>query len=152
MKQILLFAAALLLVMCKSASLDESVAQVHHRDDFEGLNPDQTTKVLKELEATDDKYSVLVFTQNYKGEKVIATTAGKRMYTNYIKSNKKTGVAAKARIENTANTRVYDNLTKKEIVIESEEAKKHKFIYLKKNLEGDTPYTITYSNTLKPLK
>ncbi|KGO91527.1 hypothetical protein [Flavobacterium subsaxonicum] len=150
-KIVLVTVMAFLLAMCKSASVD-NVADVHHKDDFEGVSANEKKALLKELKATDRRYSVLIFTENYGGEKIIASTAGKRMYADYVTSNPTTGVAATARIENNANTRVYDNFNKKEIVIHEAEAKKHKFIYLKKNLEGDTPYTITYSNTLRPLE
>jgi hypothetical protein len=152
MKKVLLITImAFLLTMCKSASVD-NVAEVHHKDDFTGVSAAEQKALLKELKATSRDYSVLIFTENYVGEKIIASTAGKRMYADYVTSNPKTGVAAKARIENNANTMVYDNFSKKQILIDGAEAKKHKFIYLKKNPEGDTPYTITYSNTLRPLK
>lgn len=154
MKKILfIIMASTLLVMCKSTTASVTkVAEVHHTDDFESATPAEKKAVLKELKATGSNYSVLIFTKNYKGEKIIASTAGKRMYNGYVISDPKTGIADKARIANNADTRVYDNYAKKEIVISSEEAKKHKFIYLMKNPGGDTPYIVTYSNTLKSLK
>ena len=56
------------------------------------------------------------------------------------------------RIDNTADTRIHDNLTRKEIVIQAKKAKKYKFVYVQKdNANKKSPFVITYSNTLRPL-
>ena len=125
---------------------------IQYRDDFLSVSDREKESILKESKATEDQYSLLVFTKNFKGEKIVVTSQEKRLFSGYLISNIKTGYADKLTIDNTEDIRVYDNLTKKEIVIDSKEAKKHKFIYLQKdNSNKESPFILIYSNTLRPL-
>jgi len=160
MKKIfLVLLAASLFVMCKSskssaakAESPKEVAEVRYRDDFRSAKASEKKAVLSELKASEATYSVLIFTQNFKGEKVTASNARKQLYSGYVISDPKTGIADKIRIDNSVDTKVYDDASKRELIIEAREAKKAKFIYLMKNPGGDTPFIVTYSNTLRPLK
>ncbi len=161
MKKILfIIGLAMLLVMCKSsktaaasADADEArTVKVQYKDDFRAASDREKARVLKELKASGDKYSVLVFTQNFKGEKVTVSNVKGQLYSGYAISNLKTGIADKARIDNTVDTTVYDKSDNHEVVIEAKEAQKHKFIYVMKNPGSKTPFTVTYSNTLRPLE
>lgn len=161
MKKIVLITfISLFMVMCKTAgstSSSKSVkikdkAGVQYRDDFTSASEAEKSALLSDLKATGAGYSVLIFTQNFKGEKVIVSNAKKQLYNDYTISNLKSGIAGPVRIDNSLDTKVYNNLTKKEVIIEAEEAQKHKFIYLMKNPGGKNAFTITYSNTLRPLK
>jgi uncharacterized protein YpmB len=148
--------AASLLVMCKSASTakkadTKATTEVRYRDDFKTAPDAEKSKFLKSLKATGESYSVLVLTQNYKGEKITVTNGKTKVYADYPLSDPKKGLAANVRINNTMDTKVYDDLTKKEVLIESKEAKKHKFIYLMKNPGGENTFILTYSNTLRPM-
>jgi len=157
MKKILFILPLLLFfTMCKSsktttAPVKETV-EVRYRDDFRAAAAAEKTAVLKSLKATAANYSVLVFTQNFKGEKIVASNATKKLYSDYVISNLKTGIADKTRIDNTVDTKIYDNLTKKEFVLLAKDAAKYKFIYLMKNPGGETTFIVTYSNTLRPLQ
>ncbi len=159
MKKItLILLCALLFTMCKSsktgaaAPAEKTALEVRYRDDFRAADAKEKTALLKELKASAANYSVLIFTQNFKGEKIVASNANKKLYSDYVISNLKTGIAAKTRIDNTVDTKIYDNLTKKEIVLLAKDAVKHKFIYLMKNTGGDSEFVVTYSNTLRPLE
>ncbi len=162
MKRILLIILACsLLVMCKSkktaaastTATEAGKADVQYRDDFRAATAAEKNALLKELRAYDAGYSVLIFTKGYKGEKIVVSTAGKTVYSGNFISNMKTGIAAPIRIQNSADTKVYDNFAKQEVIIPAEEAKKHKYIYLMKdNSRKGNPFMITYSNTLRPLK
>lgn len=163
MKKIfLLLALSLLLTMCKSKktyvdSTGNTVTvtkrpDVQYRDDFKSVPAAQRDRLLKAMKATGKDYSVLIFTKEYKGEKITVTSNGKAIFTGNLISNLKTGIAEKTRIYNTTDTKVYDALTQKEVIIEAAEAQKHKFIYLLKNpADKEQPFMITYSNTLRPL-
>lgn len=159
-KLLLLILTATLFTMCKStgsstaakADTLKDVAEVRYRDDFKEASVKERSALLQKLKATGKNYSVLVLTQNYKGEKVTVTTGAKKAYSGYAISNLKTGIAETIRLDNTADTKVYDNLTKKEVLIEATAAQKHKFIYLMKNPGGTTPFILTYSNKLRPLE
>jgi len=157
MKKILFILPLLLLfTMCKSSKTTTSpvkeTVEVRYRDDFRAATATEKAKVLKGLKATGANYSVLVFTQNFKGEKIVVSNGTKKLYSDYVISNLKTGIADKTRIDNTVDTKIYDNLTKKEFVLLAKDAAKYKFIYLMKNPGGETTFIVTYSNTLRPLQ
>lgn len=160
MKKILFIVlVSLTFAMCKSTKTTTATVktekpdlEVRYRDDFRAADAKEKTAVLKELKATAANYSVLVFTQNFKGEKIVASNEGKKVYSDYVISNLKTGIADKTRINNTVDTNIYDNLTKKEITITAKDAAKHKFIYLMKEPGGTGRFIVTYSNTLRPLQ
>lgn len=147
--------SALLFTMCSTSKSAKAPAkaEVQYKDDFRSAADKEKSALLKKLNATGEGYSVLIFTQNFKGEKVTAKNAKKTVYTGYPFSNLKTGIADQARIDNTLDTKIYDTFSKTEAVISAKEAQKHKFIYLMKNPPGgDSPFRITYSNTLRPLE
>ncbi len=160
MKRItIILVTAFLMTMCStlktgSSSTDKPKKRpdVQYRDDFKSASDKEKATVLKDLKAEADNYSVLILSQNYKGEKIIVSNSKKKIHNDYTISNLKTGIAKLLRIDNAFDTKVYDNLTKKETVIEAKEAKKHKYIYVMKNPGGKNPFTITYSNTLRPLE
>ncbi|MHA3789753.1 hypothetical protein ACX0HA_16215 [Flavobacterium hauense] len=154
-KIILIIFTASLFTMCgtsKSAK-GSTKPEVQYKDDFRSATEKEKSALLKKLNATGANHSVLILTQNYKGEQIIVSNEQKTFYKEYPISNKKTGIADELRIDNTTDTKVYDTFSKKEAVISAKEAQKHKFIYLMKNPPGgDSPFRITYSNTLRPLK
>ncbi|MFL9845363.1 hypothetical protein [Flavobacterium rhizosphaerae] len=157
-KLFFIIAISFFMVMCKSAKTssdtkkdDMSSVEVRYRDDFRAATTSERSNVLSELKATANEASVLIFTQNYKGEKIEVKSKGKRIYNDYIISNLDTGIGDKLKIDNTKETKVYDNLTKQVITIPADKASKYKFIYLMKNPGGEKQYILTYSNTLRPL-
>lgn len=126
--------------------------EVQYRDDFRATTAAKKNKLLKTLKATGKNYSVLIFTKGFKGEQITVSSDGKTLYRGNQISNLKTGIADQVRIINTADTRIFDNLTKAEVVLPAAETQKHKFIYLMKDNDGKgSPFVITYSNTLRPL-
>ena len=157
-KTLVLLALATLLAMCGSSKTGTKTAaaksrpEVQYKDDFRAAPDKDRTALLKEMNASGAGYSVVIFTKNYKGEKISIANAKKTLYNDNPITNLKTGIADKARIDNTLDTRITDGLTKKEAVIEAKEAQKHKFIYIMKNPGADNPFVITYSNTLRPLE
>ncbi|RZK65380.1 MAG: hypothetical protein EOO95_08580 [Pedobacter sp.] len=162
MKKILLIlVTAILFTMCgtgKKATAEAKAEaatrpEVQYKDDFRSVTDAEKAAFLKKMKATAANTSILIFTKTYKGEKVVASANGKNIFTGYLMSNNKTGIADKIRISNTVDTKIYDSFTKKEVIIEAAEAQKHKFIYLMKDTSGkQNPFVITYSNTLRPLE
>jgi hypothetical protein len=157
-KIVFIFVIAFTLVMCKSSktttgSTKKADTEVKYRDDFRSASAAERTALLKSLKATAANYSVLVLTQNYKGEKITVSNATTtKLYSDYVISNLKTGIAATTRIDNTVDTKIYDDLTKTEVVIKAKDAQKHKYIYVMKKPGEASPFLVTYSNTLRPLK
>jgi hypothetical protein len=154
-KILLIIVTAFLFSMCGSSKTAgtkaPAKAEVQYRDDFTAAPESQKKALLNTLKATGANYSVLIFTKAYKGEQITVTASGKTLYRGNLISNLKTGIAEKIRINNTTDTKVSDNFTKKEVIIEAAEAQKHKFIYLMKTAGSDNQFTVTYSNTLRPL-
>lgn len=158
-KTVLITALAIMMAMCSTTKTSKngstsksSDAKVQYKDDFRAAGDKEKATLLKNLKATDAKYSVLIFTKNFKGEKIVVSNASSTLYSENLISNLKSGIASTIRIDNTQDTKVYDNFTKKEAIIETKEAQKHKFIYVMKNPGADNPFVITYSNTLRPLE
>lgn len=159
-KVLLLLLVCSALVMCKSkktvsgeAGKEISSPDIQHRDDFRAASDKERTALIKKLRAADAAYSILVLTKGFKGEKMIVSTSGKTVYSGNFISNLKSGVAGTVRIQNSADTKIYDDFTKTEVILEASETQKHKYIYLMKdNTRKGSPYMITYSNTLRPLK
>lgn len=137
-----------------AATADEPAKpEVQYRDDFRATTTAKKNKLLKTLKATGKNYSVLIFTKGFKGEQITVSSNGKTLYRGNQISNLKTGIADQVRIINTADTKIFDNLTKAEVVLPATETQKHKFIYLMKDSDGKgSPFVITYSNTLRPLE
>jgi hypothetical protein len=163
MRKVFLILCALLLVMCKSKQAANSgktadkdkteKTNIQYRDDFRAVSKTEREAFLKGLKATEKNYSVLIFTRGYKGEGIQVSNEKKIFFSSNVISNLKTGIAEEIRIDNTMDTKVFDSYTKKSVILESEETKKHKFIYLMKdNKNKENPFSITYSNTLRPLK
>lgn len=161
-KIILIIACALLLVMCKSKQAatttkgDEAVTErtnVQYRDDFRATSDKNRDALLKDLKATEKMYSVLIFTKGYKGEGIQVSNEKKVLYSGNVISNLKTGIGNTIRIDNTVDTKVFDSFTKKSVILEVKDTKKYKYVYvLKDNSNKANPFSITYSNTLRPLK
>lgn len=162
MKKLFLILLALTLTMCKSkqaavsAAPEEPVAvksNVQYKDDFRSVSSSEKKAFLADLKASEKNYSVLIFTKGYKGEGIQVSNSKKVLYSGNPLSSLKTGISNSIRIDNTVDTKVFDSFTKKSVVIEAGEAKKHKFVYLMKDASNKSnPFVITYSNTLRPLK
>ncbi|MFP9100081.1 hypothetical protein ACLI09_13610 [Flavobacterium sp. RHBU_24] len=168
MKKILfMLLASTLFVMCKTAKTgntsktgkietekanEPASENVIYSDKFKAATAAETAALLKELNATAENYSVLVLTRNYKGEQITVTSNGKQVYKDYPISNNAIGIAEKIRIDNTGDTEIYDNHTKKSITIGSTDAKKYKFIHVAKEPAKKVPFVIVYSNKVKKLK
>ena len=155
MKKLLLLATlSLLLLNCsskKSTAEKASEPVVQYRDDFKSVSEKSKMTFLKGLKATGENHSVILLTKGFIGEHVTVFNGDKALYQGNPISHLETGIAGYFRINNTLTTKITDKRSKKEAVIDSENAKKHKFIYIMKDNALENPYKITYSNTLRPL-
>ena len=123
------------------------------KNDFRAVTETAQKKFLESYNATDKEYSILFFTQGFTGEEVVVKNDKSTLYKGMVLTNKKTGLAKNMRIVNTEVTSIYDKATKKTIYINTDKARKHKFIYVMKgNATEDKPYKITFSDKLRPEK
>jgi len=126
---------------------------IQYRDDFRSVSDAAKKKFLTEMKANGETASVLILTKGFKGEKVTVGNEKKSLYSGIPISNLSTGIAGYITIDNTIDTRLTDELSKTEAVIDVKNAKKYKFIYvMKDHAQQGNPYVITYSNKLRPLK
>lgn len=135
----------------KPAAKKKPKAEVSHKDDFKAASNAEKQALLKKLNAAGDGYSVVILTKNYKGEEVSVKNAQKTFYKGYPISNMKSGIAETIRIDNTSDVKLYDTFAKKEATLTAKETQKHKFIYVMQHPGPTNPFTVTYSNTLRPL-
>lgn len=137
----------------KKLAEDKKEPTVQYRDDFRSVSEAGRKKFLTEMKATSETASVLILTKGFKGEDVVIANEKKLLYKGNPISHLETGIAGYITINNTLATRITDKISKKEAVIDSENAKKHKFVYVMKDqAQQGNPYVITYSNKLRPLK
>lgn len=147
MRIYLLLLIGICVVSCKS------VVETNFRDDFKGMEANEVAVFLKKNKASSKERSVLFLTQGFKGEKIVITQGIKTVYSSYPISNLNTRIADFFSVDNQNNLVIQDVFSKKEIIINSKNAKKHKFIYVMKIYEAKAvKYKITYSNTLRILK
>lgn len=138
----------------KKAPAAEKVEPViQFREDFRSVSDAGKKKFLAEMKANGETTSVLILTKGFKGEDVSVLNEKKVLYKGNPISHLETGIAGYITIDNTVATRITDKLSKKEAVIDTENAKKYKFVYvMKDHAQQGNPYVITYSNKLRPLK
>ncbi len=123
------------------------------KNDFRSVTESAQIKFLESYNAVDKEYSILFFTQGFTGEEVVVKNDKNTLYKGMVFTNNKTGLAKNMRIVNTEVTSIYDKATKKTIYINTDKARKHKFIYVMKgNVNDDKPYKITFSDKLRPEK
>ncbi len=123
------------------------------RDDFRSVSESTKDTYLKGMRAQSENYSVVILTQGYKGENISVKNENETFYNAMTMSDLSTGIAKSIRIDNSLDFTVWDNYTKGEVIIENELAKKFKFIYIMKNNSNkNTPFKVTYSNTLRPVR
>jgi hypothetical protein len=94
MKKIALLLLCNLFILC-------SPIKTQVRDDFRSASDTERKSFLKNLNATDSNKSVLILTQGYKGEKIIATQGNKTVFSEYPITNLKTELAAYFSFEST---------------------------------------------------
>lgn len=122
------------------------------RDDFKSASDTEKKEFLTKLNATKTNKSVLILTQGYKGEKIIAKQENKIVYAAYPITNLKTELAAYFSYESAKELVIQDNFSKLDVIIKPKNASKYKFIYLRKKYDkGVATYQLTYSNTLRPI-
>ncbi|MHC5352589.1 hypothetical protein ACYSNX_00075 [Myroides sp. LJL115] len=123
------------------------------RDDFRSVSEPTKNNYLAGMRATEDMYSVVILTQGYKGENISIKNKDKSFFNAMTMSDLSTGIAKSIRVDNTKDFIVKDNYTNGEVIIENSLAKKFKFIYImKNNANKKTPFKVTFSNTLRPVR
>lgn len=146
MKKIVFICLAQLLVMCSTTNF-----QV--RDDFKSVSSQEKNTFLKQKKATSTTKSIVILTNGFKGEKMIAKQANKTIYSAYPITNLKTKYADSFSFTNKENLVIYDNFSKKELLLESKKVSAYKFIYIMKIItDNGASYKVTLSNTLRPLE
>lgn len=137
----------------KAPVAERKEAVIQYRDDFRSVSDAGKKKFLTEMKANGEMASVLILTKGFKGEDVVISNEKKTFYKGNPISHLETGIAGYITIDNALATRISDKLSKKEAVIDSENARKYKFVYvMKDHAQQGNPYVITYSNKLRPLQ
>lgn len=123
------------------------------RDDFRSVSESTRDSFLKGMKATTDNYSVVILTQGFKGENISVKNSSQTFFNGMTITDLKTGITKSIRVDNMQDIVLSDTFTKGCVTIPSEHAKMFKFIYImKNNANKETPFKITYSNTLRPVR
>ncbi len=122
------------------------------RDDFRSVTDKTKESYLQGMQATADKYSVVILTQGFKGENIVVKNSTKTFFKGMTMSDLSNGIAKSVRVDNTDSFTILDTYTNSEVTIESDHAKMFKFIYIMKNSSKENPFKVTFSNTLRPVR
>ncbi len=123
------------------------------RDDFRSVSDKSRDSYLRGMNATASNYSVIILTKGFKGENISIKNDNKTFMNAMTMSDLKSGIAKSVRIENSQDLVVHDTFTGGEVTILSDHSKMFKFIYImKNNANKETPFKVTFSNTLRPVR
>jgi hypothetical protein len=155
----------LLFAMCKSKKNGSDISKKDEKEktekiyyteqtknDFRAVSDKVQKKFLKDYKADTEEYAILFFTKGFNGEELTVKNEEGEIFKAPVYTDKASGLAKNMRIKSTIETEIYDKETKKKIYIKPESVGKNKFIYIMKDASGEKPYTITYSNKLRPAK
>lgn len=142
MKNILILFTSLLFIMCKSPQVD----YVKYNKD---LSDSAVKKFLKDLDAEENNYSVLIFTQQFNGENIKVTNDNKVIYDDSLKTIEGLGLAKQFRINNFLRTVITEKNTGYSFSLKKKDLLKYKYVYIEKDVLKNSRYHINYSNTLR---
>ena len=136
----------------KEEMVEVAPSNVQFRDDFTHIPEEAKETFLKKHKANTNDYAMLFLTLGYKGEIVKVFSPSEIIYNGTTYTLKSNGIAGFMRVSNSQDVFVTDDYTKVTALIDAKYLKKYKFVYIKKdNANKNEPYTITYSNNLRPL-
>jgi len=118
-------------------------------DDKNETNFTYQKSVLKEFEATESKYSLLIFTTGFEGEKVKINNCNNNVYEMLLKTQKIQPFAKILRVENICNTKLVDIDNLVSFELKSENLTKYKFVSIHRDYNKNKRYIVTYSNKMK---
>ncbi|WP_163409892.1 hypothetical protein [Flavobacterium ajazii] len=152
-KKLLYFLLILFAISCKSYDFQIK--------DFENASFKHVVeKTLKQYDAKAEKYSLLIFTNFYHGEKIIVENDKHILYQDSMKTMENFGLAKMIRVDNNHDVKIKDIDMNIKVLVKSDLAKAYKFIYVEKNqylkdgvgndsiLNTKKVYKIIYSNSL----
>lgn len=139
MKKKLLLLICICFAMCKSP-------KVEHLD-YRPVSEGSVKKVLEGIDAIDSKFSVLVFTQGFKDERIMVLNDIDTVYNGTMKTIENLALAKHVRIDNGRKVKIKDLTRNVSFSLNKLEVRKYKYIYID-HLHNDR-YTLNYSNNLK---
>jgi hypothetical protein len=158
-KKTFLFLLTIFISSCKSYT-------VENREYESGSYKHVIKKNLQNYDAESSKYSLLLITTEFLGEKILIKENDSILFNAPLKSNPNFGLTKTMRINNTRNLKIYDSIENCIIKLKSKKSKNYKYIYLEKNkflkdeigndslingqkvLNRNKIYKVIYSNTL----
>jgi len=159
-----LFALSFLFMSCSTSrtimvqqgnqenAIDVAPSNVQFLDNFTHVPADTKAAFLTKNKAESANYAMLFLTLGYKGEVVKVFTPTTTIYDGTTYTLKSNGIAGYMRVPNATDILITDDYTQATALLEAKYLKEYKFVYIKKdNNNKKEPYTITYSNNLRPL-
>lgn len=140
MKRILYILLFVFFSMCKTP--------ITERDNLKNINLAPQEVLLKDFKAIENKYSIIIFTTGFEGEKLIVKNCDSILYSGLMETNKIQPFAKLFRIKNTCITKVEDLNINISFKLKVSLMKKYKFVYVRKDYDKNKRYVITYRNRL----
>ena len=116
---------------------------------FEKNSEEITKKWLESMDAVDEIYSVLTFTEDFEDTIILIINASDTIYEGKLNTIKSLGHTKSIKIDNRFTTKIVDVQLKKTLIIKSKNASKYKHVYVSKSKKRNQKYTLTFSNDFK---
>ncbi|MNJ97999.1 hypothetical protein D3C87_157570 [compost metagenome] len=142
MKKISYILFLLLFVMCKSP-------KVEFKEYEKTVSDASINDYLKQLNAIDDEYSVLMFTSGFNGEKMIVMNGSESIWNDKLTSVQGLGWAKSFRVHNEKTIEITDVNNDYHFVLKPKKGKKFKYIYIQRQSLENVKYVIIYSNSMR---
>lgn len=113
------------------------------------ISDSSRNKFLKDLEAKDSVYSVILFTEVFKDDQLKVKNGESIIFDDKITSDAVLGLAKVVRIINQEDVEITDVDLNYSFILKKKNNQKYKFIYITKKKYENNQYLVTYSNSLR---
>lgn len=113
-------------------------------------NPDTEAKFLTKLEAKENNFSVIFFTNGFLSkEKIEVKVDNKVVFSDILETDRSFGLAKTLRINNRYDILIKDLNSGYAFKLKGKKNSKYKYIYISKDADSNSNYVINYSNKLQ---
>jgi hypothetical protein len=104
---------------------------------------------IKKIDATDEKYSVLTFTEGFNETNIKIINGNDTIFKGKISTIESMGYSSTFRIDNRFDTKILDSIKTRPIIIKKHIVKNYKNVYVSKSKKGNQKYTMVFTNDFK---
>ncbi|MDB9384709.1 hypothetical protein PN465_21190 [Nodularia spumigena CS-584] len=114
------------------------------------VNETSKNLILSKLDASDSKYSILLFTEVFENDILKVENGDLTIFQDTVVSDPSLGLAKSIRVVNLEDIKVTDVLRNYSFTLKKSININYKYIYISKEKYQTNIYKVTYSNSLRP--